>query len=358
MVRCLVLFATMLAANGCFGIQPKMLVAQEPILAPVSDVVRSDVLPFNSSKTLAYLKKWCKTGNDCKDGQFDKPKWTDCTHFVCHALSDGGVKVINVEPLCQSGLCIRVKQLAPALFNAAEKYSNVFQVATADAKAGDIVFRVSFFGSKSHVMILADKPDAKGAKVYGHQNNRCGEYVEFDLDDCKFYRIEDAVDIDVAKLEKQLTRHEGKRNKVYKDSVGIPTIGIGFNLKRADAKAKIEAVGGDYAKILAGGEELTDEQVSKLVKADVASSILAGREIVTNFDALSDTRKRVVVDMVFNLGLNGLLNFKNMRKAVESSDFATAGKEMEDSKWYKQVKSRGKTLVEMMKTGNDPAWLN
>ncbi len=327
--------------------------AQDPVLAPSSE----DVLPYDSAKSLAYLKKWCKDGNDCPDGQFKEPNGTDCTHFIAHALLAGGVKVANLGPTCKSGCCIRVKQLAPAFSNAADRFSNVSAVELKDTRAGDFVFQVSLFGSKSHVMVLADKPDDKGAKIYGHETNRCGEYVEFDLSDCKFYRIEDAVAIDLQKLELQLTKHEGKHNKVYNDSVGIPTIGIGFNLKRADAKAKIEAVGADYAKILAGTEELADDQISKLFKDDIANSVAAGRNIVSNFDELSDVRKRVIVDMIFNLGEAGLKKFKNMRSAVEAQNFGIAGDEMKNSKWYKQVKSRGVALVAMMKTGKNPDWL-
>ena len=59
-------------------------------------------------------------------------------------------------------------------------------------------------------------------------------------------------DISIEKLYRQLEKHEGKRTKVYKDSRGISTIGIGFNLERAGAKKSIEALGLDYSKILGG----------------------------------------------------------------------------------------------------------
>lgn len=45
---------------------------------------------------------------------------------------------------------------------------------------------------------------------------------------------------------------------MYKDSLGIPTIGIGFNLKRSDAPKLIAGVGANYNKILAGSECLND----------------------------------------------------------------------------------------------------
>ncbi len=72
-----------------------------------------------------------------------------------------------------------------------------------------------------------------------------------------------AEEIDKTKLKAQLIKHEGKRSKVYKDSEGVPTIGVGFNLKRSDAKAKIEALGLDYTKVLSGDQELTDPKLTR-----------------------------------------------------------------------------------------------
>lgn len=164
--------------------------ADDPILAPASAASQKKELPYDSAKVLAYMEKYCNEGNDCPDGEYTPPNGTDCTHVICHGLLDGGVKVENIEAECKSHCCIRVKELAAAFFNATKKYSNVKQIELGDAKAGDFIFRTRSFGRKGHVMMLNGKPDNKGAKIFGHANNRCGERVEFDTDDCKIYRIE------------------------------------------------------------------------------------------------------------------------------------------------------------------------
>ena len=46
---------------------------------------------------------------------------------------------------------------------------------------------------------------------------------------------------------------EGLRLCTYKDTVGIPTICYGFNLKVSEARAEVAAVGGNYDALLAGG---------------------------------------------------------------------------------------------------------
>lgn len=163
--------------------------------------------------------------------------------------------------------------------------------------------------------------------------------------------------LDKEKICRQLERHEGKRAKVYKDSLGIPTVGIGFNLQRGDAKSKIEGLGLDYQKVLAGEQPLTDAQIHVLLVADVETAVADCEKLFANFGSLDDVRQRVLADMMFNLGTTRLGKFKKLKAAVEAGDYAKAGDEMMDSTWYDQVKSRGTTLVDMMRTGVDPAWL-
>jgi GH24 family phage-related lysozyme (muramidase) len=61
--------------------------------------------------------------------------------------------------------------------------------------------------------------------------------------------------------------HEGYRPHVYNDSRGIPTIGIGLNLLRPDAKKIAAQAGADYDAILSGKQTLTDDQVKELFKS-------------------------------------------------------------------------------------------
>jgi len=155
--------------------------------------------------------------------------------------------------------------------------------------------------------------------------------------------------LDFDKLYRQLEQHEGKRAKVYQDTKKIPTIGIGFNLTRKDAPSRIEALGLDYKKVLAGEQQLNEPQIQSLFKADVDDALKASHKLVTNFDQLPDAKQRVVIDMVFNLGADGFGKFKKMIAALEKQDWKEAAAQMELSQWYKQVGDRARTLVKMMR---------
>ncbi len=159
--------------------------------------------------------------------------------------------------------------------------------------------------------------------------------------------------LDKVRLEAQLILHEGLRQGVYYDTLGIPTIGIGFNLMRADADKLLAQVGAPTRIQLLGGEILSIDQARALFRLTVQEAVAGARLSIRNYEQLSDVRKRVVIDLVFNLGVTKWMEFVNTRKAISESRWEDAAKGLESSKWYSQVKSRGVRLVKMMRTDED-----
>src|SRR3990172_5316451 len=66
--------------------------------------------------------------------------------------------------------------------------------------------------------------------------------------DNKDVSIQKSVIVSDKDLGDYISYWEGKKSKAYLDSRGIPTIGIGFNLQRADARQLLKDVGADYNK--------------------------------------------------------------------------------------------------------------
>jgi len=145
-----------------------------------------------------------------------------------------------------------------------------------------------------------------------------------------------------------IERHEGRRNKVYKDSLGIPTIGIGYNLRNATAKQDLAKVGANLKEVLRG-KELSEDQVNELFRMSLDRSLKDAKSYYPEFDKLPDAAKGVLVDMSFNLGLTRLKGFKDLKSALGRGNYNAAADAMIDSAWYKQVKSRGVNLVKIMR---------
>ena len=61
-----------------------------------------------------------------------------------------------------------------------------------------------------------------------------------------------------------ISQHEGKRKCVYTDTMGHPTIGIGFNLDASGAQQAIEKLGLNYDDVRSGAQCLTESQIMDL----------------------------------------------------------------------------------------------
>jgi lysozyme len=131
------------------------------------------------------------------------------------------------------------------------------------------------------------------------------------------------------KLRSLLVQHESYRQFPYVDTTGHLTIGIGRNL----ADRGISQTEAFY---------LLDEDASYF------TSKLS--HYLPFFLKLSENRQIALVDMCFNLGVQGFLNFKDMILALESHDYERAAKEMLDSKWAGQVGNRAVKLAQIVKT--------
>jgi len=120
-------------------------------------------------------------------------------------------------------------------------------------------------------------------------------------------------------MQTYIKRNEGLRLKPYHCKAGKLTIGYGRNLEAKGISIK-------QAEYLFGND-------MKIVAKQVANRI-------EFYKKLSYKRKMVLVDMAFNMGIEGLLGFKKMLGAMKRKDFMEAGKELMRSKYAEQVKTR------------------
>jgi len=153
------------------------------------------------------------------------------------------------------------------------------------------------------------------------------------------------------KLLEELVKHEGLRLQVYQDTLGIDTIGIGRNLEdRGISKEELEEL--DIPSIDHIYEYgITEADAMVLAQNDVQiveEELLRAHPCVEDLDAV---RQLVLVDMAFNMGVPRLCKFVKMWNAIHEQKFATASKEMLDSRWANQVKSRAIKLSNAMYNG-------
>jgi len=135
----------------------------------------------------------------------------------------------------------------------------------------------------------------------------------------------------MSRIKAQLIRHEGLRLKPYRCTAGKLTIGIGRNLDDRGISQK-EA----YAMLERDIQDCEQWLID---------------EIPEIYNKLDEVRQSVLLNMCFNLGIKGLLEFKNTLAFIGAGDWERAANSMLASKWAKQVGMRAIELSELMRKG-------
>ena len=140
------------------------------------------------------------------------------------------------------------------------------------------------------------------------------------------------------KLRKELEIDEGVKYEIYLDHLGLPTFGIGHLVTKSDPEFG-EPVGTPVDK----------DRCIEAFNEDLETVMSDCHKLYSDFDDLPEEVKRIIANMMFNMGRPRLSKFKGMKAGVDSRDWNKAADEMVDSRWYRQVTKRADRLVERMR---------
>lgn len=129
---------------------------------------------------------------------------------------------------------------------------------------------------------------------------------------------------------KMIKAHEGLELKPYLCTADKLTIGYGRNL---------DDVG------------ISKEEAEFLLDIDIHRSAVDVESLIPTYESLSEMRKAVLIDMMYNLGRTRFKGFKRMLNAIDYGDFDQASQEMLDSSWSVQVGDRATFLARKMEEG-------
>ena len=128
-------------------------------------------------------------------------------------------------------------------------------------------------------------------------------------------------------LLKAIKLSEGFRDRVYKDSLGIDTIGYGFAIK----------------------DLVLDEDISEMILRRKLDSLID--RVDKKFPFLKDMPVEindVIYEMCYQMGVSGVSKFKKTLLYLENKEFRMASKEMLDSRWARQTPNRAKRLSDII----------
>jgi len=130
-------------------------------------------------------------------------------------------------------------------------------------------------------------------------------------------------------LLRSVREHEGFSPTPYKCPAGYLTIGYGLNLEAGISEAEAEAV--------------LRVRLARIIET------LYGR--YAWFPLLSPARQRAIVEMAYQLGIEGLAKFQRMLRALREARFDAAAAEMLDSAWARQTPKRAEHCARLMREG-------
>lgn len=132
------------------------------------------------------------------------------------------------------------------------------------------------------------------------------------------------------KLAAQLVIDEGKRARIYTDTVGKVTGGVGRNLT---------------------DRPFFEDEIALMLKNDIALVESDLDRKLPWWRLMTEARQNVLANMTFNMGISRVLGFVNTLAAMKVGRYDAAAQGMLDSTWAKQVGARAIRLAAVMRSG-------
>jgi lysozyme len=142
--------------------------------------------------------------------------------------------------------------------------------------------------------------------------------------------------MNLERLLESVKKHEGYRNKVYLDTLGKRTVGVGHLC--------VEDFWED-------DKEYEESFLMEILQKDLQEAIRGAKELMEEHGCadIDERAEEILIEMVFQLGRTGVSKFKNMWKALSEHNYVGASFEMLDSRWAKQTPNRAKNMADQMK---------
>ena len=151
-----------------------------------------------------------------------------------------------------------------------------------------------------------------------------------DKDWAYFLASNEGTDTDAA-IKAMIKQHEGLQLKQYNDQLGHATIGYGHRLTTDD-----------------DATEMTEKEANELFDHDYKIHKEAAKE-VPGYANANVAQQAALIDLTFNMGKTWWKNFPKFTEAFKSGNYEAAAEQLKNSDWYKQVGSRARTVVKMIK---------
>ncbi len=147
-----------------------------------------------------------------------------------------------------------------------------------------------------------------------------------------------------------IIQEEGFRPTAYKDSVGVTTIGYGFNLEQPNASDIIKRVKipETYEGLRSGREQLSEASARKLFDYKHRKSESAAAALVPNYSQLGENQRAALTSMAYHMGGAGLRKFKKTLAYLREGNAKAVENQLLSSEMARQTPARAKRTALML----------
>lgn len=147
-------------------------------------------------------------------------------------------------------------------------------------------------------------------------------------------------------LKERISRHEGRCLEPYRCTAGKLTIGVGRNYEDNPLPEFVAAY-------LAEHKCITNDMVDQLLDQDIERCEKHVDNKLPWAKSLEKTRYEILVEMCFQLGIYGLMQFHKTLACLEAGDIDGTVHNMLDSDWHRQTPARAEELANLMLKGDN-----
>lgn len=126
--------------------------------------------------------------------------------------------------------------------------------------------------------------------------------------------------------------------RVYLDSLGKPTVGIGHLIDDSSPYKNLKV-----------GDTITQEEGKRLFYADVADAIKGVQSAIEQHPKLQYVELEALVDVQFQMGNKVWNEFTDTMKLIDAGKYLEASEEAMNSQWAEQTPSRAKAFSDALK---------
>lgn len=134
----------------------------------------------------------------------------------------------------------------------------------------------------------------------------------------------------------RVKRHEGLLLQARPDAKGFWVIGYGHDMSEDEAFRM---------------GPMTVDKAEEMLQEDLEHAEYACQKSFGWMDSIGSDRQDVLTEMVFQLGMGGVLGFRKMLMCLSGGDYTGAASEMIMSQWHQQTPARCEELAGIVRIG-------